>query len=238
MNQGEQGRAAEATSGAAFHTHARAAWRAAAVLTLLSGGLAALALSDTVHAVLTDALTASHEVIAGHPVLGPVLFVVLAAASAMLAFASVTVLLPMAVFSWGEPLSILLLWTGWTLGGACTYLAGRFLRRTAVTWLAGGALLQRLEHYVGPSTPFGLVLLFQLALPSEVPGYVLGLARYSVGRYMLALCLVELLYTVAAVRVGASFLDRHAGTVFAAGIAAAVLSLTAFFLLRRRIQAQ
>jgi uncharacterized membrane protein YdjX (TVP38/TMEM64 family) len=219
----------------AFPVPPRTAWRGAALIALLTTGLVVLAASDTVHAAVTQVLAASQAVIAGHPVLGLLLFVALAALTAMLAFASVAVLLPVAVFTWGEPMSILLLWTGWLLGGICTYMAGRLFGRKLVGWLAAETLLQRLERRMGPATPFSVVLLFQLALPSEIPGYVLGLVRYSLPRYLLALGVVELLYAGAAVHLGASFVERRAGMVLATGIAIALLSVAAFYLLRRKV---
>jgi uncharacterized membrane protein YdjX (TVP38/TMEM64 family) len=211
-------------------TQHHATWRRAALLMLLTFGLAALATSDIMHAALIDLLTASDVVIAGHPILGAVLFVAFAAVSAMLAFVSVALVVPAAVFIWGEPLTILLLWIGWILGGGFSYYVGRFLGRAVVRWLTAEALLQRLEGSVGPKTPFGLVLLFQLALPSEIPGYVLGLVRYSFPKYLFALALVELLYSVAVVHLGAGFVAGHAGIVLATGAA-----MVAFYMLRRRM---
>jgi uncharacterized membrane protein YdjX (TVP38/TMEM64 family) len=215
--------------------HASTVWRAALAMALLTVGLVALGSSDTVHEALTHVFSACQKTIAGHPYAGAVLFVLLAALSAMLAFASVAMLLPLAVFIWGEPLSILLLWLGWLLGGVCTYVAGRCFGRKVVKWLNADSLLERFEHHLGPATPFGVVLLFQLALPSEIPGYVLGLVRYSVYRYLLALGLVELLYTVAAVHLGASFVERRVAMILATGIAIAAFSVTAFYALRRKI---
>jgi uncharacterized membrane protein YdjX (TVP38/TMEM64 family) len=164
-----------------------------------------------------------------------VLFIAWAAVSAMLAFASVAVLLPVAVFTWGEPLSILLLWIGWILGGACSYGVGRWFGRAMVKWLTAEALLYRIERHMGPTTPFGLVLLFQLALPSEIPGYVLGMVRYSFAKYLLALGLVELLYAVAVVHLGASFVERRAGIILATGAAVVLLSVAASYLLRKKL---
>jgi len=212
-----------------------AVWRRGAVLALLTVGLALLASSDSLHAAMLELLAASDAIIATHPVLGAALFVVLAAVSAMLAFASVGIFLPAAVFTWGEPLCVLLLWIGWVLGGALTFFIGRYLGRAVVRWLTAEALLQRLERSLGPATPFGLVLLFQLALPSEIPGYVLGLVRYSFLKYLLALTLVELLYALAMVHLGASFVERRAGIVLATGAAVALVSVTAFAVLRKRL---
>ncbi len=213
----------------------RTVWRSAVLLVLLTIALVALALSDFVHAAVANVLAASQAIIVGYPVLGPLLFVALAAVTAMLAFASVAVLLPLAVVTWGEPFSILLLWTGWLLGGAFTYCIGRFFGRTLLRWLATDSLLRRLEQRIRPATPFGVVLLFQLALPSEIPGYVLGLVRYSAPKYLLALGLVELLYTLAAVHLGASFVERQAGTLLGIGLAVALFSVAAFYLLRRKL---
>jgi uncharacterized membrane protein YdjX (TVP38/TMEM64 family) len=213
----------------------RTTWRRAAILVLLAMGLAALATSRVLHAALIEVLAASDAIIATHPVLGAMLFVAFAALSAMLAFASVGIILPVAVYTWGEPLSILLLWIGWILGGAFSFLIGRYLGRPVVQWLTAESLLTRLERHLGPSTPFSLVLLFQFALPSEIPGYVLGLVRYSFVKYLLALGLVELLYAVLMVEMGAGFVERRAGTVLFLGITAALLSVTAFGVLRRRM---
>jgi uncharacterized membrane protein YdjX (TVP38/TMEM64 family) len=223
------------TNSGALPAQLHTTWRRAGILLLLTMGLAALATSDALHAALVDVLAASDTIVARHPVLGVVLFVAWAAVSAMLAFASTAVFLPVAVFTWGEPLSILLLWIGWTMGGACSYGVGRFLGRAVVKWLTAEAVLHRLEERIGPATPFGLVLLLQLALPSEIPGYLLGLVRYSFPKYLIVLALVELLFAVAMVHLGASFVERRAGIVLATGTAVVLLSVTAFYVLRKKM---
>ena len=55
---------------------------------------------------------------------------------------------------------------------------------------------------------FGLILLFQLALPSEVPGYILGIMRFRLGIYLAALAIAELPFAIGAVWLGKSFLER------------------------------
>ena len=39
---------------------------------------------------------------------------------------------------------------------------------------------------ISAKATFPLVLLFQLAVPSEIPGYVLGALRYHFGKYLAA----------------------------------------------------
>lgn len=218
-------------------TQHRVVWRRAAILALICVALAVVAASTTFHTALLDVLAASRNVIVGYPVQGALLFVLLAAASAMLAFVSIAIVVPVAVFVWGEPLSMLLLWLGWILGGAIAYGIARFLGRPVVRWLTADITLRRIERRIHPDTPFSVILLFQVGLPSEIPGYVLGLVRYPFGKYLLALALAELPYTIATVHLGAGFVGAQSGVVLAVGLSIAALSVGAFYLLRKRMRA-
>ncbi len=210
-------------------------WRRVFVLGLLCAALAALAASDILHAALLELLAVCQQVITQNPVTGALLFVVFAALSAMLAFVSVAVIVPVAVYTWGEPLSVLLLWCGWLLGGLTAYTVGHFLGRPMVTWFTAGVGTRHLERYIRRDTPFILVLLFQLALPSEIPGYVLGLVRYSLPKYLLSLGLAELPYALLTIHLGASFVERQSGTVLGVGLLLITLSILAFALLRKKL---
>lgn len=212
-----------------------AVWRRAAFLALLCIALAMLAASADVHRALLEVLDASREVIVARPVTGALLFVLLAAISAMFAFVSIAVVIPLAVYVWGNALSLALLWAGWILGGAIAYGIARYLGRPVVRWLTDRAL-GRIERYLGPKTPFRLVLLLQIGLPSEIPGYVLGLVKYPFWKFLLALALAELPYTLATVYLGAGFVSAQSGLVLAVGFALAGLSIGAFYLLRRHLQ--
>lgn len=206
------------------------------VLLLLCAVLVLVVSSDALHGALLRLLSAGGEVIGERPVLGAAVFVVLSAVSAMLAFFSSAVLVPVALSTWGKPLTLLLLWLGWALGGAAAYAVGRFLGRPAVTRLLSPATVARYEDRISRRTPFGLVLLFQLALPSEVPGYVLGLVRYSFWRYLASLMLAELPYAVGTLYLGASFLDRRPAMLVALGVAGALLMGCAIYALRKRLR--
>lgn len=204
---------------------------------MLCLALAAFAASGSLHAAFLDVLAASKDVIVESPVLGALLFLLLAAISAMLAFVSIAILVPVAVYVWGEPFSMLLLWVGWIMGGAAAYGIARLLGRRFVQWLTADSALNRLEHRLRPDTPFSLILIFQLGLPSEIPGYVLGLVRYPFGRYLLALAIVEVPYTIATIYLGVGLVDARGGLVLAIGLSAVVLSVGAFYVLRKRMRA-
>jgi uncharacterized membrane protein YdjX (TVP38/TMEM64 family) len=215
-----------------------AVWRRAAFFALLCAALAALASSDALHAALLEVLSASEETIAHRPVWGALLFTALAAVSATFAFVSIAVLAPVAVYTWGVAASISLLLAGWIIGGVFSYAIGRLLGRPVIHWLVGRAPVRGLESRLQRDGSFGLILLLQLALPSEIPGYLLGSLRYRFSRYLLALALAELPYSVATVYLGAGFIERRTGLLLVVGALVVALSVGASWQLRARFAAR
>lgn len=209
--------------------------RRAAILLLLAIGIAYAASSDSVHSWLLGLLVSTEAIVRNRPVLGVIAFIALAATSAMLAFVSSAVIAPVAILVWGKAVSVLLLWTGWIIGGALAYLIGRYLGRQVVTALHRGSALDRYENTISNRAPFGFVLLFQVAVPSEVPGYLLGLARYPFWKYFIILLMVELPYAIATIYLGASFLERQTSLLIGLGAAVAAFSAWALYTLHRRI---
>jgi uncharacterized membrane protein YdjX (TVP38/TMEM64 family) len=195
--------------------------------------LAAVASSSGLREALLNLLGATESIIERHALLGAVIFVFVAAVSAMLAFVSVAVIVPAAVFTWGTPASIGLLWLGWILGGVASYAVGKYLGRRAVHWLTAERMLRRLEDQLSPRTPVWAIALLQLALPSEIPGYVLGLVRYPLSRYLLALAAAELPFTIATVYLGGSLVAGRSGLILAIGSTLALGTLCAVYAARR-----
>ena len=210
-------------------------WGRTALLSLLCVGLAVVGTSGRVHTAILDVSLGAAAVIADHPRSGAVLFVLLSAAASMLAFFSTGVLVPVAVVTWGERVTFALLLVGWILGGATAYSVGRFLGRQVVTRLTSGRALAYADR-VSHAVPFGFVLLFQLGLPSEIPGYVLGLVRDSFPRYLMALALAELPFAAVTVYLGVSFLDGNTALLAVLAVVALVFGAWAFHTLRRRLE--
>jgi len=210
-------------------------WGRAVVVVLICASVALLLSVDEVYESLQRALFAAEPLIAGHPYLGAVVFVLLAALSAVLAFFSSALLLPAAVYTWGNTVTFGLLWLGWLLGGICTYALGRGLRgpqgRVAATSSQFDFYVQRAPGEV----TFAFILLLYLALPSELPGYLCGYLRVRFRTYFAALALAELPYAVGAVLLGAGVVHRHVGVLVAFGLIAAALGLYAMRMLHRRL---
>lgn len=209
--------------------------RRIALLSTLCVAFAILASSDHIHDGLISFMAACERLIEYHRVLGASIFVALAAISAMMAFVSVAIIIPIAVYTWGPLLTVALLWIGWILGGIVAYSIARFFGRRVVQWLTAEEGLKRIESYINEKTPFSLVLLFQLALPSEIPGYLLGLVKYPLKYYLCALALAELPYTLATVLLGDSFLNKRGYTLLSAGLLMIAFSYYAIIKLQQRI---
>lgn len=210
-------------------------WTRALILLLLLGGLALLVSSGEFQSALAWGLARAEPVIAEHPFWGALLFVVLSALSAMLAFFSTAVLVPVAIHAWGKPVCVLLLWLGWILGGVCAYGIARFWGRPVVRRLTSAKGLARYEERISRHTPLGLVFLFQLAVPSEIPGYVLGLARYGLRRYLVVLAIAELPYAVGTAYLGESLLEQRTFVLLGLGVLAICVSAWALHVLRKRL---
>lgn len=193
-----------------------------------------LATSDPFHELIEDMLAFSEQWIHRHPRSGMVVFILFSMFSAMLAFVSSALLVPIAIYAWGEPMTALLLWTGWLLGGSTAYLIGRYPGRRVVRWFIPVERLRDYEGMISRRAPFPVVLLFQLALPSEVPGYVLGTLRYRFHVYLAALALGELPYAIGAVLLAKSFLEQNFVELVVVSVAGLLLMGGAIVLWQRR----
>jgi len=209
-------------------------WRVGALLAIIAGAAMALSL-DAIHEPLLGLLNAAGPVIAAHPRLGAVVFVAMSAVSAMLAFFSSAVLVPVALMVWDRWITIALLWLGWLLGGVLAYGIGRALGRPLLNTVGSARLIAFYQRRVSAGMRFPTVLLLQFALPSEIPGYLLGILRVRFRVYLAALALVELPYAVGTVLLGESIVQQRAGWLLLLGAAGVGVTVLAAYLLRKRL---
>ena len=214
--------------------HLRLLLRVAALAALVvAAGL--VVASDTLHARLAEGVAWGEALIARAPVAGMAAFVVLSALSAVFAFFSSSLLSPVAIAAWGVPGTLALLWLGWLLGGVVTYATGRFIGRSAAGLFVDEATLAVWESRIGSRANVSRVLLFQVAMPSEVLGYVLGLLRYPFRIYIAVLAVTEIPYALAVVYLGESFLAGNAAAFMLIGAAVVATTAALYALVRRRL---
>ena len=90
-----------------------------------------------------------------------------------------------------------------------------------------------MEAHLPADAPLALIVLLQLALPSEILGYVLRLLRYPFARYAVALAMAELPYVLATVYLGESFVAGRSGLIVLVGLLTIFGSLVTLIALRR-----
>ena len=164
--------------------------------------------SNTVFSELEALLKEASTLITIYPRIGMLVFVLLAALSAMFAFFSSAILVPIGVYTWGFEACFFLLWFGWCLGGLLAYVLGYFAGRELIAFFVSEEQIKKLETQLNTKARFMHILGLQALLPSEVPGYVLGALRYRLDYYFYALAIVEIPYALATISLGESFLQR------------------------------
>jgi uncharacterized membrane protein YdjX (TVP38/TMEM64 family) len=192
-----------------------------------------LLVARPVHAWLLSQFAAAEGLIRQQPAWGMVVFVALAALSAMIAFVSSAVLIPVAVYVWGPWVCFVLLWAGWFLGGLAAYAIGRYLGRPIVHRLVRPAALERQERWARSRRSLIGIVLLQLAIPSDLAGYVFGLIRCPFLPFVGALALAEVPYALGAVYLGVSFVQRRIIPLLLLGLAGVLLSMVALRMYHR-----
>lgn len=165
--------------------------------------------SDEIKAALYTAIFWIEGAIMSQPVLGAIAFFIFSAISAMLAFASTVLLIPSAILVWGMPLTFLLLLGGWIVGAIFTYWIGSRFARPTLAFFATEEKLSYYEHLVSQETRFWMILLFCLAVPSEIPGFILGAMRYDFAKFVLAVIIAEAVYALGSVLIAQNILDKE-----------------------------
>jgi uncharacterized membrane protein YdjX (TVP38/TMEM64 family) len=203
-------------------------WLALAVSVLL---VVALLWLPPVQRIVDEATHWAEGAISEHPIAGAVVFFGFSALSAMFAFASSVVLLPPATLAWGKALSFLLLWGGWIAGAALAYGVGRLLR-PLLARSPFEAKLEKYQQYASQRMRFWALLLFCLAVPSEIPGYLLGSIRYAFPKFLAAMAIAEAAYALGAVIAGESLLRDQPLPILVSFGVLALLAAVAGLLLR------
>jgi uncharacterized membrane protein YdjX (TVP38/TMEM64 family) len=193
-----------------------------------------LLLARPAHQWLLSLVAVAEGAIRDQQAWGMLAFVLLAALSAMLAFVTSSVLIPVAIYVWGPWLSFALLWAGWFLGGVAAYTIGRYLGRPIVRRLVPAAALERQERWARSRGSLVGIVLLQLAVPSDLAGYVFGMIRCPLGPYLMALAVAEIPYALGAVYLGVSFVERRVLPLLLVGVAGVLLSVLAFRAHRRQ----
>lgn len=174
------------------------------------------------------------------PFLSILIFVGVAALSAMLFMFSSIWIVPAAILIWGQFQTTLLLFLGWFLGGLLSYWIGRYAGSNVVGYFVSAKNFQKIARYreiFRQKTGWLFIFLARLALPSEIPGYASGLAGYHWSKYLWATILAEIPYAFFTVYLIETVINREPLLLITLAVLWLTITALLFQLFRRQLQA-
>jgi uncharacterized membrane protein YdjX (TVP38/TMEM64 family) len=193
--------------------------------------LTLLLYSSTFKNLVDQATNWSRVVMNDHPVTGAAVFFLFAAISAMLALTSSAVLVAPANLVWGKLITFLRLWGGWIAGAIAAFGIGS-VARPLLARLGYQKKLNEYQQFVSRRMKFWTTVLFCIAVPSEIPGYLLGGLRYPFWKFLGAIAIAESIYAFGVVIAGQSLLKARPLTLLFTVTTLIVIGVVARKLLR------
>lgn len=168
-------------------------------------------------------------------VLGPIIFILLAAASVLLGPFTSAPLVPSAVIIWGTGLTLGFLILGWLLGNTLAYGVGYYFGYPLVKKLLPDNKVEEWITLLSENVDIWLAFLFRLATPSET-GYVFGTLKYNFLKYFTITLIAELPFAVVTVYAGEAFINTGWLSFVGLGILWAIFILVAVSMFRRKVK--
>ncbi len=160
------------------------------------------------------------------PILSIFVFLALSVLSVMFLFFSSLWLVPVAVSVWGSLMTTIMLLVGWLVGAIFSYILGRYAGYPILKYFVP---LRKLDYYhdiFSKNSSFLLIFLLRFTVPSEIPGYALGILRLNFLKYLLITFLAEIPYAFVTVYAIGAILSRDPivlGSIIFVWLAAASL---------------
>jgi len=141
--------------------------------------------------------------------LGALIFLAVSTVSVIISPFSSIPLIPSAIIVWGKLLTLALLFVGWLTGAIFGYLIGCFLGEKVLRKYYSFEKIDYFKKQLSPRSQFWMVLLFRLAIPSEITGYTLGIIKYDFWKYLLATAISEIPFAVISIYSGDALLQGN-----------------------------
>jgi uncharacterized membrane protein YdjX (TVP38/TMEM64 family) len=171
-----------------------------------------------------------------HRILGIFIFFGISVLAVLVSPLSSVPIVPSATLAWGGLITLGLLVPAWMVGAVFAYYIGAYSREKIIRRFVSFEKVEYYKKRISPRTQFWLVLLFRIAVPSELAGYTLGIVRYDFKKYLLATFLVELPVALVVIY-SSSFLLSGRLLIFSEIIIGAILVFyIAYLILKKQIE--
>lgn len=159
---------------------------------------------------------AYHDLIAGlearlqeQDALAVITYILLEALAVMLSPFSSLPFIVVATSLWGKLLTLLYTMIGSLLGASLAYFFGSQAVYRLLKRFVPAKTIDKYGQVITEKSSFLLVELFFLAMPVEIPGYVLGAAKYTYWKFILAAFIAYLPFNMLIIYAGEAFIQRN-----------------------------
>jgi uncharacterized membrane protein YdjX (TVP38/TMEM64 family) len=163
-----------------------------------------------------------------HKILGAFIFILISALAVMFSPLSSVPFVPAAVLIWGKIAALSFLMIGGMIGSAGTYFLGYYALYPLLKIITSVEIIEFYKKRIANHLSFWMIVLFRLAMPVEIPGYVIGIIKYEFWLYMIATFIVFLPFEALIVYASEAFLKKELW-VIAISLAAIIASNIVFF---------
>ena len=96
-------------------------------------------------------------------------------------------------------MTLLYVMSGSLLGASVAYIIGAQAIYRLMKWFVPAKKIKKYRDVINDRSSFLVIELFFLAMPAEIPGYVLGAGKYTYWKFILAAAIAYLLLVVVTV---------------------------------------
>ncbi len=161
--------------------------------------------------IFTNSILFTAQYLERYYFLGIFVFLMLSVISAILSPFSSVPLIPIVITVWGNVLTMFILMLGWVLGSIVSYFLGSFTGYSLLKKIFSTKKVEQYKQLLFPRINFLTVILFRVAVPTEIAGYLLGTIKYNFLKYIFATTIVEALFAVIVVYSGEAFMNANKG---------------------------
>ncbi len=185
--------------------------------------------------LFSNSILFTNQYLEQRPLTGIVLFWAISTLSAIISPFSSIPIVPFIAAIWGNIPTILLLLLGWLSGSTISYFLGSTTGYVLAQKIFSPKNAAHYKQELSMQANFLTVLLFRLAMPTEIAGYVLGTIKYNLIKYFIATTIAETLFAFLVVYSGEAFVEANKGRfVFFVFLILATTSIMFYFFKKLR----
>ena len=185
--------------------------------------------------LFSNSILFTNQYLEQRPLTGIVLFWAISTLSAIISPFSSIPIVPFIAAIWGNIPTILLLLLGWLSGSTISYFLGSSTGYVLAQKIFSPKSAAHYKQELSMQANFLTVLLFRLAMPTEIAGYVLGTIKYNLIKYFIATTIAETLFAFLVVYSGEAFVEANKGKfVFFVFLILAITSIMFYFFKKLR----